>query len=128
MYTKFGIISKNGMDYDIEYFESDGREKNAKEFIFGYLKKKNRILFKKCLSWITKLKDKSNHGEPRTSKLDAGIFELKVDSARIAFCFGKEKIIFLLSGFIKTSNKTKSKDLNMAKKLYIEFLGREGRK
>ena len=64
--------------------------------------------------------------EPHTKALGDGLFELRIkgkDSiARLFYCFVIGKKIYILHGFIKKSNKTPKKELEIALKTMQEVL------
>ncbi|HBK34983.1 hypothetical protein A2239_01395 [Candidatus Uhrbacteria bacterium RIFOXYA2_FULL_40_9] len=56
---------------------------------------------------------------PHSKKVLDGLFELRirgVQEVRFLYMFQKDKIIIVLSGFIKKTNKIPSKQLNLAKR------------
>ena len=56
---------------------------------------------------------------PHSKKVSDGLFELRirgVQEVRFLYMFQKDKIIIVLSGFIKKTNKIPSKQLNLAKR------------
>lgn len=64
-------------------------------------------------------------GMPTCRNLGGGLNEVRTEVAdkwaRVFFCV-KDKFMILLHGFMKTSNKTPKKDLDLAKKRMKEFL------
>lgn len=71
----------------------------------------------------------SNLGLPHTKSVDKGLFELRVKSkegiARVFFCTKVGKKIIMLHSFIKKSQKTPKKEINIAKKRKSEVLNDE---
>lgn len=52
--------------------------------------------------------------EPLSKSLGNGLFELRVKSARIFYCFKPGGVIVLLHGFSKKSQKTPQRELQIA--------------
>jgi len=65
---------------------------------------------------------------PHTSEISEGIFELrfkgKEGQIRILFFFYYEKQIILVHGFVKKTQKTPKKEINIAKKRKTEYYQR----
>lgn len=61
----------------------------------------------------------ANLGLPHTKAIESGLFELRVKSkegiARVFFCTKIGKKIVMLHSFIKKSQKTPKKEINIAK-------------
>lgn len=56
---------------------------------------------------------------PHSKKLDDGLFELRirgVQEVRFFYVFLKDKLVIVLSGFIKKTNKIPARQLNLAKR------------
>ena len=62
----------------------------------------------------------SNLGEPKTKVIEKGLFEIRAKGkegiGRAFYCAVKGKKIIILHGFIKKSQKTPKKELDLAKK------------
>jgi len=54
--------------------------------------------------------------EPHSKSLGKGLFELRIKSSRIFYCFKAEGIIVLLHPFSKKSQKTPQRELEIAQK------------
>ncbi len=67
-----------------------------------------------------------NLGKPYVGKLDSGLYEIRAKGkegiARSVYCTVKGREIVILHSFIKKSQKTPKKDLNLAKKRMKEVL------
>ena len=67
-----------------------------------------------------------NLGKPYVGRLDSGLYEIRAKGkegiARSVYCTAKEKEIVILHSFIKKSQKTPKKDLDLAKKRMKEVL------
>lgn len=74
----------------------------------------------------------SNLGMPHTKFLEDGLIELRVKSkegiARVFYCTLIEKRIMMLHSFIKKSNKTPRKEIQIAKKRMKEVLTNDTRR
>lgn len=84
----------------------------------------------KILSELELLEEYGNELEGRYTKhLDDGIFELRTKFApnitRILFFFYIKKRIILTNGFIKKTQKTPSREMEIAKKYRKEYLSKE---
>lgn len=71
----------------------------------------------------------SNLGLPHTKAIDNGLLELRVKSkegvARVFFCTKVEKKIIMLHSFIKKSQKTPKKEMQIATTRMSEVLNNE---
>lgn len=81
----------------------------------------------KTYSLIAILEQRGNAlREPHSKAFGNGLFELRIkgkDSiARLFYCFAVGKKIYILHGFIKKSNKTPKKELEIALKTMQEVL------
>jgi len=67
-----------------------------------------------------------NLGKPYVGRLDSGLYEIRAKGkegiARSAYCVVKGKEVVILHSFIKKSQKTSKKDLDLAKKRMKEVL------
>lgn len=84
----------------------------------------------KILSELELLEEYGNELEGRYTKhLDDGIFELRTKFAsnitRILFFFYIKKRIILTNGFVKKTQKTPSREIEMAKKYRKKYLSKE---
>ncbi len=60
---------------------------------------------------------------PHSKKVGDGLFELRirgVQEVRFLYMFQKDKIVIVLSGFIKKTNKIPARQLSLAKRRKIE--------
>jgi len=60
--------------------------------------------------------------EPHSKSLGGGLFELRVKSSRIFYCFRPGGVIVLLHGFSKKSQKTPQRELDTAFRRMQEVL------
>jgi len=67
-----------------------------------------------------------NLGKPYVGRLDSGLYEIRAKGkegiGRAAYCVVKGKEVVILHSFIKKSQKTSKKDLDLAKKRMKEVL------
>jgi phage-related protein len=67
-----------------------------------------------------------NLGKPYVGRLDTGLYEIRAKGregiGRSVYCMAKGKEIVILHSFIKKSQKTPKKDLDLAKKRMKEVL------
>lgn len=107
------------------YQKADGSEP-FKQFL-NSLDKKMRA---KMVRTIEALQNNGNDlREPYSKHLDDGIFELRAkvgtDISRVLYFFFIGQRIILTNGFIKKTQKTPKKEINLAKKYRNDFLQRE---
>ncbi|SRR3989344_138378 len=112
------------MKFEVEFYELENGEKPVEKFLEG-VKIKNPFLWKKTLAAILKIKDREYHKMPLTEYIEPGIFSLRVKSEnnilRIFFAFKKGKLIFLLHGFVKKSQKILNKEVEIVRKRYKQI-------
>ena len=107
------------------YQKADGSEP-VKQFL-NSLDKKMRA---KMVRTIEALQNNGNDlREPYSKHLDNGIFELRAkvgtDISRVLYFFFIGQRVILTNGFIKKTQKTPKKEINLAKKYRNDFLQRE---
>ena len=107
------------------YQKADGSEP-VKQFL-NSLDKKMRA---KMVRTIEALQNNGNDlREPYSKHLDDGIFELRAkvgtDISRVLYFFFICQRVILTNGFIKKTQKTPKKEINLAKKYRNDFLQRE---
>lgn len=107
------------------YQKADGSEP-VKQFL-NSLDKKMRA---KMVRTIEALQNNGNDlHEPSSKHLDDGIFELRAkvgtDISRVLYFFFIGQRVILTNGFIKKTQKTPKKEINLAKKYRNDFLQRE---
>ena len=115
-------------EYEIIFYDKPDGTEPAKEFIMS-LDDKMRA---KIVSLIEML---ANNGgslrEPYSKHLIDGIFELRAkvgnNISRVLYFFVVGKSIILTNGFLKKSQKTPRKEIDLAKKYRNEFLNRKGK-
>ena len=107
------------------YQKADGSEP-VKQFL-NSLDKKMRA---KMVRTIEALQNNGNDlREPYSKHLVDGIFELRAkvgtDISRVLYFFFIGQRVILTNGFIKKTQKTPTKEINLAKKYRSDFLQRE---
>lgn len=115
------------MEFSIEYYEAINGRQYAKEFL-DELEQKYEELWKQTVGLIRGLTNKKFHEMPYSRSLGNGLFEIRPRSGkhicRINYCFGKDKKIVLLNGFVKNDKKTQEREIRTARKLMMEYKGR----
>lgn len=105
------------MDFDISFFADVNGRKPVQAFLEEVFDK-NHALWSECISSIERIKYRIYHREPYSKVLGFGLFEIRVrsknDLARIIFTFLRNRQIILLHGFIKKTEKTPLKELEIA--------------
>ncbi|MFI3174680.1 MAG: type II toxin-antitoxin system RelE/ParE family toxin [Bacillota bacterium] len=115
------------MDYfEIVMYEKKNGEQPAKEFLSS-LDIKMRTKMYRC---INILRENGNElREPYTKSLGNGIFELRAkqgsDISRVLYFFVVGKKIILTNGFVKKTQKTPDKEIDLAEKYRFDYLERE---
>lgn len=117
------------MEFSIDFYKSGNGRKYAKEFL-DELEALNSELWESIFGALTqKLKYKEFHRMPLCKFLGEGVWELRAhsgnDQARITFCYGPGRKIFLLNGFIKKDKKKQQKEIKKAVSLKRELESRE---
>lgn len=109
------------MDYSVDYYEEDNGDKPVQIFL-RELKQRNKRLWAFAIAGKDKIKQRAYHREPLSKHLEGELYELRPNKVRIIYCFDKiqQKMIYLLHGFIKGTQKTPLKELKIAR----ERLGR----
>lgn len=111
--------------FTVEFYETARGVQPAKEFLLS-LDVKMRA---KMLNIISILQDNGYElREPYSKHLSEGIFELRAkvgsDITRVLYFFYIDRRIILTNGFVKKTNKTPSKEIEMAKRYRADFLNR----
>ena len=111
--------------FEVEFYETPNGDQPAKEFLLS-LDKKMRA---KMADTISILQDNGYElREPYSKHLSEGIFELRAkvgsDIPRVLYFFYVERHIILTNGFIKKTQKTPQKELDVAIKRYKELCKR----
>lgn len=111
--------------YDIEIYETLNGRSEIKEYILNLQKnnsKESRIKFRKIIAYIRMLKEKGlSLGEPYIKHIDDKIWELRPLRDRILFAYYSDNKIILLSIFMKKTQKTPKKEIEKAKKCFLDY-------
>jgi phage-related protein len=113
------------MDFEIDSYEDADGNREVEDFL-THLKESNKILWIKIYAGIQKLKYRFYHKYPLSKHVEGELFELRVDIARVIYCFDKGRMIILLCGFIKKKNKIPEKELVKARRLLSELRDKKG--
>ena len=105
------------------------KDKNGKSEIENYIKnlqqkkdKSSIIKFAKITSYIHLLAEKGlTIGQPYIKHIDADIWELRPLKDRILFAYCEKTTFVLLSIFMKQTQKTPKREIEKAKKMFIDF-------
>lgn len=111
---------------EIEFYETSNGRRPAEEFI----DKQSLKMQAKLAGVINYLKEEGiNLRMPYSEKISGEIFQLRTqaegDKARVMYFFMVGSKAVLTNGFIKKTNKTPSKELEIAKKYREEYLKRQ---
>lgn len=114
------------MKFKVMFYQKTDGSEPAKDFLDG-LDKKMRA---KMVRTIETLQNNGNDlREPYSKYIDDGIFELRAkvgsDISRVLYFFFTGKRVILTNGFIKKTQKTPAKEIELAKKYRNDFLLRE---
>lgn len=105
------------MDFEVSYYTDINGNKPVKDFL-NEVFSKNQLFFEQCIGAIEKIKHRLYHKEPFSKALGNHLFEIRIrlrnDIARIIYTFSKGRQIVLLHGFIKKTEKTPLKELEIA--------------
>jgi len=94
----------------------------------SYTDKNARINFNKIVAYIDILSEKGTRvGEPVVKHLDGDIWELRPLDYRILFAHSEDKIYILLHHFIKKTNKTPLREIERAKRNFVDYIERSGK-
>jgi phage-related protein len=98
------------MNWIIEYYNSS---------VFGEIAALPKKLWAKSVAITNRMQEQGPHlGMPYVRAMGNSLFEIRVKShegiARIFFCLRRDKTIVLLHAYVKKSQKTPTKELNLA--------------
>ncbi len=113
--------------FEVEFFEKIDGTFPAEEFILAQDKKMKAKLYR----MIELLEERGyTLREPYSKMLNDGIFELRAkqgnDISRILYFFVVGSKIILTNGFVKKTQKTPEREIELAKKYRSEYEKREG--
>ncbi len=98
----------------------DGRGKSPVEDFLQELPEREQAIVRARIDFLAKVGNRAR--EPHSKSLGKGLFELRVKSTRIFYCFRPGGVIVLLHGFSKKSQKTPGRELELALRRMQEVL------
>jgi phage-related protein len=90
----------------------DTRRRNPVEEFIQTLPERERVLVRARIDFLAEVGNSARG--PLSKSLGSGLFELRVKSTRIFYCFKPGGVIVLLHGFTKKSQKTPRRELQIA--------------
>lgn len=116
---------KIDISYSVVLYEKDNGEKPVKTFIF----QSDAKMQAKIIGLLEVLEEKGNLlREPYSKHLEDGIFELRCqvgnNITRILYFFYYQKQIVLTNGFVKKTQKTPRREIELAKHRKNEYIKR----
>jgi len=118
-------LQKRMTNYNIEFYSKENGEEPAREFILGLDPKMQA----KILKILDLLQVNGPYMRlPYSEHLEDGIFEIRAKQStnisRILYFFTMEQKIVLTNGFVKKTQKTPKREIDLAKKYRKDFEGR----
>ena len=115
-------------EFEVIFYEKENGDCPVEEF-FTSLNTKMRA---KMVGLLELLEEKGNNlREPYSKPIEDGIFEIRCkvgnNITRILYFFYYEGKIVLTNGFVKRTQKTPSKEINLAKERRKDFKERMGK-
>lgn len=113
--------------FEVEFYEKANGDIPVENFLNSLdIKMRNKILM-----ILNVLQEKGNQlREPYSKHLEDGIFEVRGkignDISRVLYFFYYNEKIILTNGFIKKTQKTPKKEIDLAKKYRKEYIERFG--
>jgi phage-related protein len=90
----------------------DARGRNAVDEFVQSLTKGDQALVRARIDFLAEVGNRVR--EPLSKGLGRGLFELRIKSSRIFYCFKPGGVIVLLHGFSKKSQKTPQREMETA--------------
>lgn len=113
------------MEFEVAFYEKEDGTKPAQEFLLQ-LDKAMRAKMLRTVQLLQALGFELR--EPYSKPLEDGIFELRAqvgnNISRVLYFFVYGRRIVLTNGFIKKTQKTPKKEIELAKKYRADFLNR----
>lgn len=111
--------------YEIYFYKDRNGNEPVKEYIAGLASRKDknsRIKLNKIMDYIKALSEYGTQaGEPYIKHLDGDIWELRPLRDRILFAAWNGSGFVLLHVFMKQTQKTPRREIQMAKKKFTEY-------
>jgi phage-related protein len=92
----------------------DARGNNPVEGFIEALPVDDRASVRARITFLAEIGNRAR--EPLSKSLGSGLFELRVKACRIFYCFKPGGVIVLLHGFMKKSQKTPRREMEIAQK------------
>ena len=103
------------MNWEVSFYVT----KSGQQVVYDFVKGLDAISYAKTLRQINLLETYGTDlGMPHSKPLDGGLIELRVrgkQEVRIFYVFAQKRNIYLLHGFIKKTQQTPKKELNVAR-------------
>ncbi len=113
------------MEFEVAFYEKEDGAKPAQEFLLQ-LDKAMRAKMLRTVQLLQALGCELR--EPYSKPLEDGIFELRAqvgnNISRVLYFFIYGRRIVLTNGFVKKTQKTPKKEIELAKKYRADFLNR----
>ena len=90
----------------------DARGRNPVEGFIRELPRGEQAVVRARIDFLAEVGNRAR--EPHSKGLGKGLFELRVRSSRIFYCFRPRGVIVLLHGFSKKSQKTPAREMEIA--------------
>lgn len=106
-------MSLSRVAWEIRLYVANRRRIPVEDFI-GQLPEEDQAKVRATIKFLSEVG--SGLREPQSKSLGGGLFELRIKSIRILYCFLPNRIIVLLHGFTKKTQKTSKGDLALGYK------------
>ncbi len=115
--------------YEIYFYRDKNGKEPVKDYIAGLAAKKDknsRIKLNKIMDYLKTLSEYGTRaGEPYIKHIDRDIWELRPLRDRILFAAWNGKGFVLLHVFMKQTQKTPQREIERAKRNFIDYQGRK---
>jgi phage-related protein len=111
-------MSQSKVSWEIRLYVDNRRRKPVEDFI-GQLPEEDRAKVRAAIKFLGEVGNRLR--EPQSKSLGQGLFELRVRSRRIFYCFLPSRIIVLLHAFTKKTQKTPPGELDIGYKRMEEL-------
>ncbi len=101
------------MAWELRYYLASRGGKPVEEFIEA-LPERDRALVRSRIAFLGEVGNRVK--EPLSKSLGASLFELRIRSSRILYCFKRGGVILLLHAFSKKAQKTPTRELEVARR------------
>lgn len=121
------LAGDHAVDFTVELYETASGQPVVEEELLG-VKSQTPALYALLLAGLNKLRDRAYHGPPFCVSLGDGLFEMRVgreDTARAFWFFRRGRRIVVVRCFVKKSQKTPLRELELARRRMGDYLARE---